>query len=371
MIRGLKTNREVNAVFINSPLKNYDIHPRHNDFTLPVLGLGYVATYLKEEGLNIGVLDAEALGLGISQVAQIVNEARPRWIGLNLLAPTYRYSVQILECIDPEIAVMLGGHQAKAMPLEILNDSDLHRIDALILGEGEYRAATLIQDTDQRQNLPNVWWRDENRKPQTSMNLENTDKSYWLAPNVDTLPFVDREFLTQDPFETEEGLIEANLVGSRGCPYDCSFCGAALSANPDIAIRTRNPYTIIEEMETAHKIYGATVFRFVDDLFLASPPFMKNCLPIFREKKIGERFHWDATGRINVLSRLSEEMLNLLVETGCREVALGIESGNERLLTYMGKRIQATLLAKSNNDSAIYIFIEQILSNACLYKKPK
>lgn len=48
---------------------------------------------------------------------------------------------------------------------------------------------------------------------------------------------------------------------------------------------------------------------------------------------------WDATGRINILNRMSDDMLELLKLNGCREVALGIESGSERLLTYMGKRI--------------------------------
>lgn len=46
-----------------------------------------------------------------------------------------------------------------------------------------------------------------------------------------------------------------------------------------------------------------------------------------------------ATGRINILHRMSDDMLEVLKRNGCREVALGIESGSERLLSYMGKRI--------------------------------
>ena len=75
------------------------------------------------------------------------------------------------------------------------------------------------------------------------------DNTLWLAPDINTLPFVDRTYFAQDPFLSESGPIEANMVGSRGCPYDCSFCGAALSANPDISIRTRDPQNIIDEME--------------------------------------------------------------------------------------------------------------------------
>jgi radical SAM superfamily enzyme YgiQ (UPF0313 family) len=129
------------------------------------------------------------------------------------------------------------------------------------------------------------------------------------------------------------------MVGARGCPYNCSFCGAAVSANPDITIRTREPSNIIEEMTELHAAYGVTAFRFVDDLFLGYERFIRQCMAAFQTWSVGQRFVWDATGRINILYRADDALLDLLAATGCREVALGIESGSERLLGYMGKRI--------------------------------
>lgn len=58
---------------------------------------------------------------------------------------------------------------------------------------------------------------------------------------------------------------------------------------------------------------------------------------------IGERYVWDATGRINVLDRLDNSELELLVKNGLREVALGIESGSDRILSAMDKRIDAEM----------------------------
>src|ERR1700730_8778805 len=159
MLAGIQDGVSIDAIFINSPLKNYDSAPRFNDFTLPVLGLGYIATYAQIKGLHVGVLDAEALGLGINQIVACINTFHPRWVGLNLLAPTYRYSVEILQRLDPAIAVMLGGHQVKAMPERILHDQRIPRIDALLLGEGEYRVAALLEDYAQRTVLPGVFWR--------------------------------------------------------------------------------------------------------------------------------------------------------------------------------------------------------------------
>lgn len=116
VVAGADPSRGLDLLLVNAPLRDYSQRPRVNDFTLPVLGMAYIATYAAREGYNVGVLDAEAHGLGIAQTAGIVNDARPRWAGFNLLAPTYEVSAVIAAGLDPAVKVMLGGHQAKAMP---------------------------------------------------------------------------------------------------------------------------------------------------------------------------------------------------------------------------------------------------------------
>jgi radical SAM superfamily enzyme YgiQ (UPF0313 family) len=164
-----------------------------------------------------------------------------------------------------------------------------------------------------------------------------------LAPDIDALPFVDRSFLAQDPYRAG-GRIEANMVGARGCPYDCSFCGAAVSANPDVTIRTRHPDNILQEMDQLRAEHGVTAFRFVDDLFLGARRVIEQMMTAFTRAGVGEWAVWDATGRINVLHRASDATLDLLATNGLREVALGIESGSERMLSYIDKRINPDMI---------------------------
>jgi len=340
-VAGADLARPLDALFINAPLRDYGLRPRVNDFTLPVLGMGYIATYAKHQGFNVGVIDAEALGLGLDQTAQLVNQLSPRWAGFNLLAPTYEISARLASGLDPSINVMVGGHQAKAMPTETLTDPRFARCEALMLGEGETRVAELLKDRRYRNELPGVMWLDPIMG--TPVTGGSMGAGHHLAPDIDSLPFVDRTFLADDPYRAGDGRLEANMVGARGCPYDCSFCGAAVSANPDITIRTRTPSNIIEEMTDLHTRYGVTAFRFVDDLFLGYERFIRSCMAAFTGAGIGNRYVWDATGRINILHRMSDDMLELLKLNGCREVALGVESGSERLLKHMGKRITADM----------------------------
>lgn len=365
LISGADHTRTLDALFVNAPLRDYDVRPRTTDYTLPVLGLAYIATYAQQAGYNVGVLDAEAHGLGITETAQIVNEARPRWAGMNLLAPTYEMSARIAAQLDPEVALMVGGHHAKAVPNRILADPRMRNLRALVIGEGELRAAALLEDEQRRRELPQVMWRDPLLGTTGVGIADPATQARMLGPDINSLPYLDRSFLPQDPYHAApsvsdrriaanrgadwladaavHGHMEANIVGSRGCPYNCGFCGAAWSANPDVKIRVRSPENIIGELEALHAEYGVTAFRFVDDLFLGVRDVIYEHMKTFAEHRIGERYVWDATGRINILDRLTDGDLDVLVANGLREVALGIESGSDRVLKAMDKRINAEM----------------------------
>ncbi|MEU7554058.1 radical SAM protein [Streptomyces sp. NPDC044571] len=342
LVVGADPHRVLDAVFVNAPLRDYSVRPRTNDYTLPVLGLGYIATYAEQRGFNVGVLDAEAHGLGIHETAALINWLRPRWAGMNLLAPTYEMSARIAESLDDGIALMVGGHHARAMPDRILADPRMRPLRALVIGEGETRVAALLGDERRRAELPGVMWRDRLLGTHAA-GIPRGATAQWLGPDIDALPFVDRKFLPQDPYLAEDGRVEANIVGSRGCPYDCGFCGAAVSANPEVKIRARSPQSIVAELDHLHATHGVTAFRFVDDLFLGARRVIVPQMRAFEEHKIGDRYVWDATGRINVLHRLDDDMLDVLKACGLREVALGIESGSDRVLAGMDKRITAEM----------------------------
>ncbi|MBX9397892.1 B12-binding domain-containing radical SAM protein [Streptomyces sp. TRM72054] len=345
LINGADTSRALDALFVNAPLRDYDQRPRVNNYTLLVLGMAYIATYAAQEGFNVGVLDAEAHGLGLAKTIATINEAKPRWVGMNLLAPTYELSARIAAGLDEDIRLMVGGHHAKAMPATVLADPRMKRLHALILGEGETRVAALLDDERRRAELPAVMWRDHRLGTNAIGLPQGKNVHQWTAPDIDALPFVDRAFLPQDPYHADDGRTEANIVGSRGCPYDCGFCGAAVTANPDIKIRTRSPEGIIAELQRLHADHGVTAFRFVDDLFLGADRIIRDSMTAFTTHRIGERYVWDATGRINVLHRADDALLDTLAANGLREVALGIESGSDRVLRAMDKRITADMTA--------------------------
>lgn len=336
-IAGADLSRPLDALFVNAPLRDYSLRPRVNDFTLPVLGMAYIATYAASRGFNVGLLDAEAHGLTPAQVRGLIAAAEPRWVGMNLLAPTYEMSAALADALPSGTMLMVGGHHARAMPERVLADPRMHALEALVIGEGETRVAALLEDHRARADLPAVMWTDRVLgRPVTGLARDGHAHQH-LAPDIDALPLVERAFLVQDP-TLAAGRWEANMVGARGCPYDCSFCGAAVSANPDVTIRVRAAAGIVAEME-ALRAHGVTAFRFVDDLFLGARRVIETMATGFAAERVGDWAVWDATGRINVLDRIDDVLLDELAANGLREVALGVESGSQRILDQVDKRI--------------------------------
>src|ERR1700692_4155779 len=94
-IAGADLAQPLDALFVNAPLRDYSLRPRTNDFTLPVLGMGYIATYAAAQGFNLGITHPERIGMGVDQAIGIINEASPRWSCFNLLAPTYEIRARI------------------------------------------------------------------------------------------------------------------------------------------------------------------------------------------------------------------------------------------------------------------------------------
>ncbi|MCC3317898.1 MULTISPECIES: hypothetical protein [Nocardia] len=100
----------------------------------------------------------------------------------------------------------------------------------------------LLADHHNRTRLPCVMWLDSILKTSATGGIPGMHRH--LAPNINALPFVDRTYLCQDPY-LEVGRREASMVGTRGRPCNCSFCGARVSTNPDNTIRVRDPHNII------------------------------------------------------------------------------------------------------------------------------
>jgi len=120
-----------------------------------------------------------------------------------------------------------------------------------------------------------------------------------------------------------------DIVTSRGCPYHCVFC-----YNSGRAKKTRyfNAERIAKEILYIHNKFGVDTFYFGDDEFLINVKRLKELNTLFHEYKITDWIKWGCQARSQ---SCTTETLELAKDAGCKLISLGLESGCERILSYL------------------------------------
>jgi radical SAM superfamily enzyme YgiQ (UPF0313 family) len=121
-----------------------------------------------------------------------------------------------------------------------------------------------------------------------------------------------------------------SMIASRGCPFNCRFCGRVPGSR---RVRYRSAAKLLEEMRHVRKL-GFREVNFFDDLFtLNRRRVIDLCRALIDE---GLDLVWSVRARVD---SVDEEMLSLMKTAGCRRLYFGVESGSDRTLELMNKKI--------------------------------
>src|SRR3989338_3630928 len=103
---------------------------------LPPLGLAYVASFLREKGHSVKIIDALAMDMSDDRIVSYIGKYNPSVIGLTALTSMFHRVINLSKKIKtkfPNKPIILGGHHATIVPEEILSQTD--NVDLLVIGE--------------------------------------------------------------------------------------------------------------------------------------------------------------------------------------------------------------------------------------------
>ena len=118
---------------------------------------------------------------------------------------------------------------------------------------------------------------------------------------------------------------------SRGCPFSCAFCSFPLVAGP---FSHTSLDTILKEMKHLHHA-GVKNLIFIDDTLNVPLPRFKKVLKMMIDSQFG--FDWFSYFRC---ASADNETFDLMQESGCKGVFLGLESGDQSILDNMNKQVK-------------------------------
>ena len=308
-------------ILFNSPI--FWNSTKEQEEYLSPLGLGYIATYLEKAGVKVQLVDCVKEKRSVKDIIELIDIERPDCIGINVFTQNYEIVKYIIENINIKCECFIGGQAVKSLYSEILQWDTENKLN-IVIGEGEFITPALVLDYCVQKA--------EIRKGFKYVYRVNNDSEYF--PKDISNIFLDRKFLKNEVINNHYGEKEAAIITSRGCMFDCAFCGGARSLNRDITIRTRTENSVINEIEEILSVHSdVKSIRILDDLFLRNSNSIDVANSIFKKFP---QLSW--RGMAHVLSFVQN--LNKIEELrigNCKELFVGIESGSQRIREKINK----------------------------------
>lgn len=300
-----------------------------------------LSAILKREGCEVDLLHINN-DHGIKYNKETILELSFNYdlFALTATSFSYKYANEIAGWLKeryPKVLRILGGCHATIQP----EDFESSNFDIFCVGEGEEPMKELIhalQNGSDWTKIPNFITR-FGRNPVRG-----------FLRDLNSLPYHDFEITdTEKILELRKGWL--SLSFSRGCPYECSFCINHLYKQIEIGkgdkmsdyIRSRTPENAVAEMESLVEKYEIKHFNIDDDLLTGDKVWMKEFTNKYHDrifKPFGISYVISARAPM-----IDDKLSGMLQYSGCREVRIGFETGNEKL--------RNELLFKKVSDKAL------------------
>ncbi len=265
----------------------------------------------------------------------IANE-EPDVVGISIVFPAQLLQTLVLcdliKRTFPHIHVTVGGPAITQMAIRIEKPTLTRlfaHLDSIVIYEGEhalYNLLSCLREDRPLQNLPHVITYDR-RKDRLFL-----DRNPYLE-DINALPCPSYEGFPLDLYLTPQLVLL--YAPTRGCYWEkCAFCHYGLTDKATAPYRERKAELIVEDLQTLSEKHQTCYFYFSDDLI--SPRLILKLSELLIRK--GLNIKWSSDMRLEKTFTL--ERCQALKKGGCVSVALGLESGNQRILDLMDKGIR-------------------------------
>jgi len=261
------------------------------------------------------------------EITDVITKNHPDIIGITITSqklPIVRKIIKIIRTINPKTVIIAGGPHPSLVKEKIFNELD---IDLAVYGEAEKSIIEVINTIETKKELHAVKGlifkhagEIITNPPQPLIdNLDILDYPYNYA--AETLH--DFEFYPKEAFRF--------IMTTRGCHYNCTFCGSQrIWGN---SIRYRSIEHVINELKLLLE-NGINGIRFDDDLFAPNDTYLTAlCNAMLKETPgIG----WECEMHVK---QITAKKVTLMKEAGCYAIQIGVESGNNDILKKINKNI--------------------------------
>lgn len=307
------------------------------------MGTLYVSAYLKRSGVaNVVTLNLNHReGEEIDILREVIERERIDIVGIGGLSGEYQDLARMARYvreIKPEAVIMMGGGIVTADPETAMEA--IAEVDYGMIGEGENTIVELVEALTRGNDLTRVdglIYRDDNGQLVRTAPRKEID-------NLDSLPFPDyegfdyREYLKKNPDMSDEGkrYSQVSVIGGRSCKFNCTFCFHPSGSR----YRQRSLDSIFKEIDWLTEHYDISYIALREELFATDNERVRE----FCRRVEKYDFDWSIQLRID---NVNQELVDLLKQTRCRYIFVGVESAVDEILKSMHKGITVAQIERA------------------------
>lgn len=226
--------------------------------------------------------------------------------------------------------IVWGGWHPTLLPEETLRESF---IDFVVVGQGERPLRGLVAHLRDGRDFTAI--------PSLGFKQGGTITVNPPAPadDTDSFPRIDLSLLDLKKNVNKSRLLEKFMgyFASHGCPLDCSFCCIG-------KVYHRRWYRkpleqIVEELRYLKKEVGIDSVLFEDGNFFVNPRFAHELAKAMIDQKLDLK--WETSAHAHIFAQaFSAEDVRLFAQSGCTQIYVGAESGDQEVLDLLDKDLQ-------------------------------
>ena len=296
------------------------------------LGIFYLASYLRKNNYDVHITDAEALKMTTEEVVWEIKELNPAFVGISSTTVAFHRALEVATHIKKEmedVVTIIGGPHVTS---NVNHAMSFGAFDFGVLREGEITLLELLNTISDKMPINKIegiaYLNHEGKVVVNPFREYIKDLDELPLPAYDLIKDIS---LYSPPPSNYRTLPVVNIITSRGCPNQCTFCDRNVFGKK---YRERSAENVFEEINYLHAKFGIKEIAFVDDTFLINKKRVHELFDLIREN--GLKFHWTCMARIN---NVNYDFLKYLKDNGCWNIAFGIESGDENILKIIRKKI--------------------------------
>lgn len=324
----------VETVFLLRVSSSVDKEVDHPQFFDPPYALKHIQAGLEQyEDLKVGILDCWIYPMELPELLDRVRRENPDLIVVSSSSfdarVAHEFAVRIKEQEKPPLLVGIGQSHYLNHRYGGLNEEGY---DVILLGEPDEEFFRLFEQIRDHGSAGRKWrdyyWKCYNDG--LRFMIEEPDRLAFPIYTPEEL----EKYRSIFPVRISKRIVWGYLIATRGCPHGCVFCSEVMRVSISKRVRCRSAANVADEMAHLEK-QGANICSFQDDSFSANRRFVKAlCRELIRRKS---EMPWMARVRVD---ELDYELLGLMKKAGCVMLGIGVESGSQRIIEEMQKRVR-------------------------------